>query len=351
MPQDLITYLPNGQAVCRDHRLRICPVCCLDLTYDDSDSLDEGDDGGNEDDHEEEDEDPEAVAQMRAVPPYLLLAWQDRCFILAGSTARFIPQWEESLVGGDDLTRLDRLDKDYNNPPIPNQPSSLSLHYCTTCHLTWVGGRAGLAGLENHPSHHTLYHQYSGTSRSLMVFVDGACASNGTSNARGGIGVYFGPNSPFNQSVPLVLQPGERATSQKAEIHAVITALRQVRSRIMPDRQCVRLLPLALLRFVMQGASKLSSPQIRAILWRQCAGITLDGSLTRTRENFETSVGRSLRVRMDFDRSNGRWKYWHGWGFRSSITKCPEHKTSRPTPWPEEPLEGLLGHHSRCVAT
>lgn len=236
MPQDLITYLPNGQAVCRDHRLRICPFCCLDLTYDDMDNFDEGDDGGYEDDYEEEDEDEEAAAQMRAVPPYLLLAWQDRCFILEGAMARFIPQWEESLVGGDDLTRLHRLDKDWNNPPMPNQPSSLSLHYCTACHLTWVGGRAGLAGLENHPSHHTLYHQYSGTSRSLMVFVDGACAFNGTPNARGGIGVYFGPNSPFNQSVPLVLQPGERATSQKAEIHAVITALRQVRSRIMPGR-------------------------------------------------------------------------------------------------------------------
>lgn len=71
--------------------------------------------------------------------------------------------------------------------------------------------------------------------RSAVVFVDGACSSNGQSNSRAGIGVYFGPGSPYNISEVLSLPGG--VTSQKAELHAVARALETVRSRVIRAHQ------------------------------------------------------------------------------------------------------------------
>lgn len=58
----------------------------------------------------------------------------------------------------------------------------------------------------------------------LVVFTDGACTNNGKPNSRAGYGVFFGEGSPLNISKPL---PG-RATNQRAEMMAVLMAIRTV---------------------------------------------------------------------------------------------------------------------------
>ena len=88
---------------------------------------------------------------------------------------------------------------------------------------------------QKHPSHHTHSDAFAGTSRSLVVYTDGACSLNGSVNAAAGIGIYFGPSSPYNRSEVMSL-PGE-ATSQKAELFAVSSALQLVREQIVPARK------------------------------------------------------------------------------------------------------------------
>ncbi|KAJ3278496.1 hypothetical protein HK104_002289 [Borealophlyctis nickersoniae] len=58
----------------------------------------------------------------------------------------------------------------------------------------------------------------------IFVYADGACSQNGSFGARGGYGVYFGPNSPYNVSKPLQ----GPATNQRAELTAVIAAIHVV---------------------------------------------------------------------------------------------------------------------------
>ncbi|KAJ1844687.1 Ribonuclease H1, partial [Coemansia sp. RSA 2703] len=56
------------------------------------------------------------------------------------------------------------------------------------------------------------------------VYTDGAAQGNGRANARGGVGVYFGPNDSRNVSEPL---SGPRQTNQRAELTAIIRAMEQ----------------------------------------------------------------------------------------------------------------------------
>lgn len=83
-------------------------------------------------------------------------------------------------------------------------------------------------------SHHTLVHIYAGASRSLVVFIDGACPANGPDAIQASVGVYFGPESPKNISR---LINTSRPTNQLAEITAGVEAMRQVRSVVVPERR------------------------------------------------------------------------------------------------------------------
>ncbi|KAI8612903.1 ribonuclease H-like domain-containing protein [Chytriomyces sp. MP71] len=56
----------------------------------------------------------------------------------------------------------------------------------------------------------------------IDIYTDGACSGNGFNGARGGIGVFFGPNDPRNISEPL---PGDVQTNNRAEILAAVRAL------------------------------------------------------------------------------------------------------------------------------
>ena len=159
-PVKLSKQLPNDKTVCYAHSLRICPICCVDFEYM---SID--------------DEPGEVVDE-------------DRVFVLGEGVNRFMPQWGDQILGAGNTYKIK---KDYDKPPKPSPLSSISLHHCTSCELTWLVGIIGEAAAKSHPSHHASSHVYSGTRRSMLVFVDGACASNGATDARAGVGIYFGP--------------------------------------------------------------------------------------------------------------------------------------------------------------
>jgi ribonuclease HI len=65
-----------------------------------------------------------------------------------------------------------------------------------------------------------------GSENPILVFIDGACAGNGTPLATGGYGVYWGPNSDYNVCKPL--KASQPQTSQRAELTAAIVALNQI---------------------------------------------------------------------------------------------------------------------------
>ncbi|TTF11761.1 Ribonuclease H1 [Bagarius yarrelli] len=57
----------------------------------------------------------------------------------------------------------------------------------------------------------------------VVVYTDGCCSKNGRHGARAGIGVYWGPNHPFNVAERL----SGRQTNQRAELQAACKALEQ----------------------------------------------------------------------------------------------------------------------------
>lgn len=132
-----------------------------------------------------------------------------------------MPQWDEQLLGP---STTYEIETNYADPPRALTPDQLSLHYCGECQLTWLEGNTGVEGVQSRPSHHTYGHTYDGTSRSLVVFTDGACPSNGMSSAvNASIGVYFGRQSMYNISGRL--HSDGVPTNQATEIVAVIEAL------------------------------------------------------------------------------------------------------------------------------
>lgn len=60
----------------------------------------------------------------------------------------------------------------------------------------------------------------------LKAWTDGCCYHNGKQNANAGIGVYFGPDHPWNVSEPL---DGLKHTNNRAELRAVIRAVKIAR--------------------------------------------------------------------------------------------------------------------------
>uniref|UniRef100_T1JF20 ribonuclease H n=1 Tax=Strigamia maritima TaxID=126957 RepID=T1JF20_STRMM len=62
----------------------------------------------------------------------------------------------------------------------------------------------------------------------LVVYTYGACEYNGYHAAKGGIGVYWGPNDPRNLSEAL---KGDKQTNIRAEIQAAVRALQQAQEQ------------------------------------------------------------------------------------------------------------------------
>jgi len=217
--REIIDYLPNGKAVCYDHHRRICYSCCVDYTFD------EDDDSDKQGNHALVDHDDDGGERRNHDPVN-----DDQVFVLWGSTARFLPQSDEEIVGPGAKFRKDWQAR-------TSTITRPTYHFCESCGLTWLVGEKGTSAARSHPSHHTLFHEYAGTRRSLVVWLDGACLGNGSSDARAGIGGYFGSDSRYNISEALPSPPEGRATSQKAELTAAARTLRTVRSQVVPARQ------------------------------------------------------------------------------------------------------------------
>ncbi|EXK76742.1 hypothetical protein FOQG_18526 [Fusarium oxysporum f. sp. raphani 54005] len=132
---------------------------------------------------------------------------EDQVFVLVGSTARFIPQRDEEILGPANTRNT------LTNPECT--PGRISLTYCGVCGVSWLVGEKGPDAAASHPSHHTLVHNYSGARRSLVVFIDDT----------------------------------SRPTNQLAEITAAVEAMRQVRSAVVPER-----------RILLKGSSPRTTP-------------------------------------------------------------------------------------------
>ncbi|GLV45598.1 ribonuclease H1 [Carabus blaptoides fortunei] len=60
----------------------------------------------------------------------------------------------------------------------------------------------------------------------VQAYTDGSCENNGRTNARAGVGVWFGPDHPMNISQPAT----HRATNNSGEIEACTRALESASS-------------------------------------------------------------------------------------------------------------------------
>lgn len=228
-PRELVRELSNGDLVCYDHGLERCGRCCVDFSFmqDEIGALSMDSENEEEPDDEKQDESSSSNAIT-----YREHFREDQVFILGGCMARFLPQWDEQVLGPGNTFALK---KNYERPPKPLPVSALELSPCSTCHLIWLVGEVGKAAAADHPSHHTYTHEYAGSNRSLIVYADGACLMNGTSAARAAIGVHFGQQSKFNISELFNLS-GQHS-NQRAELHAVARALEVVRTHVLPERR------------------------------------------------------------------------------------------------------------------
>ncbi|KAK6521820.1 hypothetical protein TWF506_002024 [Arthrobotrys conoides] len=152
-------------------------------------------------------------------------------YVLKGGEARFIPQWDEQIIGHEAARNIVR---DHYNPPKPTPPTELELYPCTDCGLVWIGGYAN-SGLTNiHPSHRNIVVHPVNPCRSILVYTKGICRGGEISDAKAAIGVYFGPESAHNRSIVIERQ---NPSSQVAEIAAIVEAMRYVRTVVLPKRK------------------------------------------------------------------------------------------------------------------
>ncbi|KAG9966569.1 ribonuclease H-like protein, partial [Aureobasidium melanogenum] len=118
--------------------------------------------------------------------------------------------------------------------------SSQASAYCEKCELTWMVAAPGFADQEDVfqdcPFHDSLKADCA-ERRTPFVHVDGACPGNGTKSAVGGIGIYFGPSSPYNLSALVTRKISQPPTSQQAELTAATRALEIIREKCMPTRR------------------------------------------------------------------------------------------------------------------
>jgi hypothetical protein len=87
----------DGKTVCFDHRLRRCDKCCMDFSCGEL---------------EEDEVDKHSYFLDEHLPEEN--EGDDRVFLLAGSTARFMTQWDDQILGA---ANAGRIGKGLDNPP------------------------------------------------------------------------------------------------------------------------------------------------------------------------------------------------------------------------------------------
>ncbi|CZS90382.1 uncharacterized protein RAG0_01486 [Rhynchosporium agropyri] len=153
--------------------------------------------------------------------------------VLKGSSARFVLQWDEQVIG---TVNAAKIDKDFDSFPKPPILSEFPTHYCSICEVTWLVGEMGEEAARDHPYHRTSPPDHAGKPRSLLVFIDGALRF-GVESDEIALGVFFGKDSTgrgskFNVAERLAKNP----TTPKAEIEAAFHAIQQVRDKVLSDR-------------------------------------------------------------------------------------------------------------------
>ncbi|RLV96184.1 Ribonuclease H [Spathaspora sp. JA1] len=72
------------------------------------------------------------------------------------------------------------------------------------------------------------------------VYIDGACRGNGVhATPAAGVGIYYGPDDSRNEAIGLhTLEQSPKPTNQRAELHAVARAVREIQSSLYKDSTC-----------------------------------------------------------------------------------------------------------------
>ena len=63
----------------------------------------------------------------------------------------------------------------------------------------------------------------------IIIYTDGACSKNGSTSAKAGIGIHFSKRNKIkfdDVSEPLLEIDGQKVTNQRAELYAILKALR-----------------------------------------------------------------------------------------------------------------------------
>ncbi|KAI0382998.1 hypothetical protein F5Y04DRAFT_287584 [Hypomontagnella monticulosa] len=202
-----IDYNSEGKPVCDKHKLRLCHVCCLDLTKDPDPATDwkkKGFWSG-----------PFAripslnILLIKRATESIPTVWQ---FKYTDSTAsleadqervrpwypRFIPQWDEQIHDRRSLPFADK-DPDPKEIPKPHELESLKTVYCESCGATWLLGDD--ESITRHPTHTARYPtgivNPTPGQRSIVVNISGAYREE---DGMDGFGIYFGLASQFNRS-------------------------------------------------------------------------------------------------------------------------------------------------------
>ncbi|KAI1087228.1 hypothetical protein F5B19DRAFT_81840 [Rostrohypoxylon terebratum] len=168
-------------------------------------------------------------------------------------TRYFVPQWDEQMLGPS--WKQERAKWDFDDPPKPlpltDPVMQGAFKYCEHCQLTWLVGYDGLEG-HHHPHHLAVdmeddeseIHRYGlGMEASIVIFVHGTSIPVGKPSKSpvgnfGGIGIFFGEGSKYNQAQPAgeVTSPRDVDT-EYAELEAVDIALAIVKLHILADRE------------------------------------------------------------------------------------------------------------------
>ena len=117
----------------------------------------------------------------------------------------------EGIIGRK-MVFCDRLQTFETNELIMTCPNcQCHFLYCCSCSMRID------ADPERRPCHHF-----------RLIFSDGACRLNGQAGATAGIGISCGGETEFQQAAPVTssLDPGQKRTSQRAELLAALFALR-----------------------------------------------------------------------------------------------------------------------------
>ncbi|KAI0023522.1 hypothetical protein F4780DRAFT_52659 [Xylariomycetidae sp. FL0641] len=165
-------------------------------------------------------------------------------------TPRFIPQWDEQILGP--AWRHQRGEWDFDNPPKPLLPNDENMadafQYCEKCGLTWLVGHDKKGN--HHPEHtawdpeakHVDIHRLEEhPQRSIIVYIHGAFLAEGETSKSmvknpGGTGAFYGKGSQYNIAWPQTGKTG-KYDRERAELEAALRVLLSIQNEVLINRE------------------------------------------------------------------------------------------------------------------